>query len=152
MVKETFKLAIIGFFVGMAVGNMILIITSITGGGGTIDFSGNLIRLGGSTAGALALENIFSGLHGAICMAGVILYRLDNWSMTRVVITHYLIIMASFLLIGGMLGWYSMEPLTILCAAALMAVGYFIVWIIMYIRYNIEVGNLNKMIKKGQTK
>ncbi len=150
MIKRTIKLALYGFFIGMAIGNMILIISSLADGGGSITFSRELLRLGGSAAGAFAVETVFSGLHGAICMAGVILYDLESWSMTRVVITHYLIIMASYLSVGAMLGWYSFDPLTILMMAALMALGYFIVWIIMYLRYNAEVGALNEMINKKQ--
>ena len=148
MIKRTIKLALYGFFIGMAIGNMILIIISLADGGGSIIFSRELLRLGGSAAGALAAETAFSGIHGAICMAGVILYDLESWSMTRVVITHYLIIMASYLSIGALLGWYSFDPLTILMIAAMMALGYFIVWIIMYLRYHAEVGALNEMINR----
>ena len=150
MIKNTLKLAVYGFFIGMAIGNTIIILTSLAGGNGALSFSGNLLKIGGSMAGALAIENLFSGIHGAICMAGVELYDLENWSMTRVVITHYLIIMASFLSIGGLLGWYSMEPLAIAVIAALMAAGYFIVWIIMYLKYSAEVGALNEMMKKQE--
>ena len=148
MIGNTIKRALLGFLLGMVVGNTIIILTSLGSDGGALVFNSNLMRLGGSAAGALAVENIFSGIHGAICMAGVTLYDLPNWSMTRVVITHYLMIMASFLLIGGFLGWYSIDPMTIAIIAALMAAGYFIVWIIMYLKYSAEVVILNKMINK----
>ena len=150
MIKNTLKLAVYGFFIGMAIGNTIIILSSLAGDDGALEFTGNLLKIGGSTAGALAIENLFSGIHGAICMAGVELYDLDNWSMTRVVITHYLIIMASFLPIGGLLGWYTVEPLSIAVISALMALGYFIVWVIMYLKYSAEVGTLNEMMKKAE--
>lgn len=149
MVRNVLKYAVYGFFIGMAVGIIFVVIQSLMSGGAIV-FSGRLLDLGGSQAGALALETIFSGLHGAICMAGVALYDLENWSMTRVVITHYLIIMASFLTIGGFLGWISLTPASIAVTALLMAIGYFIVWIIMYLRYSSEVNVLNDILSKEQ--
>ena len=149
MVRNILKYAVYGFFIGMAVGILIVVIQSLLSGGAIV-FSGCLLELGGSQAGALALEAFFSGLHGAICMAGVVLYDLESWSMTRVVITHYLIIMASFLSIGGFLGWISLTPASIAISALLMAAGYFIVWIIMYIRYSSEVNVLNEILNKEQ--
>lgn len=150
MVRSILKYAVCGFFLGMAIGVAIVIAESLIDGKGMIVFSGTLLEKGGSPAGALALQTLFSGLHGAICMAGVYLYELDNWSMTRVVITHYLIIMASFLLIGGFLGWYTMSAGSAAMIALLMAIGYFIVWIIMYLRYSVEVRALNDLISKEQ--
>jgi hypothetical protein len=146
VIKKAVKLALTGFVIGMSVGNLIAIITSYVGGGDILVFSDALLRKTGNAAVALAVQTFFSGCLGAISMGSVIFYDIDDWSMTRVVVTHYAVIFLSYLLIGHFLGW--LGPLAeILIMALCMAISYFIIWIIMYFKYSIEVNRLNELIE-----
>ncbi len=40
-------------------------------------------------------------------MAGVSLYELEDWSLLKTAVVHYLLIICSFTVIGGYLNWFS---------------------------------------------
>lgn len=146
MIRKIIKYAFTGFIIGMAVGNIITIIESILIGGGYLIFPDLLMAKAGNMANALAIQTFMSGVHGAICFAGVFFYHFEEWSMTRIVITHYMLIMISFVTIGSWLGWISLSFVDIGMMAILLGIAYFIVWMIMYLRCLKEVNMLNDMI------
>lgn len=149
MIQKIIKLAATGFIIGMAVGNLIAIITSYAGGGEILIFSDALLAKAGNAANALAIQTFFSGLLGSVSMGSVIFYDMDDWSMTRVVITHFFVIFAVYLLIAPNLGWISSST-EIVIMFLVMAVAYFIIWVIMYLRYQAMVRQLNDLIDSNR--
>jgi len=148
MTKKAFKLAAIGFVMGMIAGNVIALITSYASLGRPIPYSEYLLAKAGSPVLAFIIQTLLSGVLGAIAMAGSVLYELDSWGMTKVVIVHYLMIIVTYVSIGLALGWFRFDLLTIAFSIAMMAAAYFMIWLIMYLRYKREVNKLNRLIGK----
>ena len=141
------KLAGIGFFMGMMIGVIMLLIVSYVQTGGKTLISQYLLDMAGSEANALLLQMAASGVYGAICMAGVALYEIESWGLLKTPIVHYLICTVSFCLIGSSMGWISLNAADIGIVAGTFAVVYLIIWVIMYRRYRSEVDELNEMIR-----
>ena len=148
MLKTLFKLTAFGFILGMAVGNLIAIISSTLIDGETLIFSDYLLVKAGSPAAALTIQTLLSGLLGAVGMGGVTLYEVDRLPMLWTCIIHYAIIIAAYLPIALSLGWLEPSPRPVLFMLFLQAVAYAIIWLIMYVKYRAEVRELNALLEE----
>lgn len=92
------------------------------------------------------------GIPGAIAMGTMVLYDIEEWSLLRATVTHFLIVMGALLLACFVLKWFKpwSAPFWIMLAAEL--VGYVIVWLIMYLGYKKQVRKLNKLLKENREK
>ena len=139
MMRRTWKRALIGFVIGMVIGNLISLCMN-----GSQDFS----QYVGSDR--FLPQTVLSGVLGAISMAGVSFYDIEDWSLLKTAVLHYLLIMAAYLPIALTLGWIEPKAEQIVLMALLMAAGYALIWVIMYVRYQAEVKKLNRLLKESQ--
>ncbi|MBP5280833.1 MAG: DUF3021 domain-containing protein [Erysipelotrichaceae bacterium] len=151
MIKRTIKRALIGFIIGMAVGDIIAYFEASLSGSTTF-VSSKMIERFGSEAMAIFVQTLLSGIHGAICMAGVSFYEIEDWSLLKTSIIHYLLIICSFTTIGLFLNWVPDSLPGLLIVWACMGIVYMIIWLIMHFRYKAEVRKLNEMLEKEENK
>lgn len=142
MKKKLFTLAGIGFAVGAIVGILISVLTTVASVDGIRPYSDILLAHIKSPVAALLLQILFSGLYGAICMGGTVVYDVEEWSLLRVSLTHYLMCMISYLPISLLLGWNN-GIVDLLIACGVMTAVYFIIWLCMFLRYRAQVRELN---------
>jgi hypothetical protein len=143
MIRTTIKHAVTGFFIGMPVGVVILLILSYSNSGGELVFSELMLVKGGSEAGALALQVFLSGILGAICWAGMTFYEIECWGMLKSFIVHYAVILTSFIIIGLNSDWIAPDAGDIGFMALILGAAYFVVWLIIYLHYRSSVRQLN---------
>lgn len=141
---------LIGFLLGVA---MMLLIPALFNRGpdGTVNYcSFELIaRVGGSRSSAMAVSLLLYGLYGACCMGGTLLYELDSWPLTPATAVHYAVIALGYALAASLLRWdLSLRQLLII--EALMTVGFFLIWLFMYLRYKGKVRELNQLTEQGK--
>lgn len=137
----------IGFLLGMV---MLTLIVTLTGSAddGTIHFvSETLLHRAGNARAAALLQLLVCGLYGALCMGGTLLYEIEHWPLLAATAVHYLMIALSYALMAALLGW-EMTPSALLTMEGLMAVGFLLIWLIMYLRYKAEVRELNTLMEK----
>ncbi len=151
MIRRLFRLSVFGFIMGMAIGNLIAIISSTLIGGQTLVFSDSLLAKAGSPAAALTIQTLLSGLLGAVAMGGVIFYDIDRLPMLWTCIIHYTTIIAAYLPIALSLGWLEPAAKPVLIMLLLQAAAYAIIWVIMYVRYRVKVRELNEMLAEMET-
>ena len=150
MIKKILKLAVIGFVIGMAVGNIIAITVSFAQGGEVLVFAPQLLeKTGGSAAGALALQTFMSGLLGAVNFGSVILYDLEKPPLTLVSITHCAICLAAYFPIAFCLCWIHPDVRECGMMACIMIAAYMVVWLGMYVRCRMEVREMNELLESG---
>ena len=140
MVIKTLKRAGIGFIIGMAVGNIIALLT----GNPHMVVSSLLLERVGSQQTALLLQTLFSGILGAVSFAGVSLYEIDDWPLLRIAFVHYAIIELAYIPIALSLGWV-VSAAEVLIVSGINAIVYLIIFFIMFIRYRAEVRELNEL-------
>lgn len=149
MIKKTMIRALIGFVIGMAAGEIIAIVMAFLSGRTTLASEEMIARFGSEVMWML-VHTFFSGLHGAICMAGTTLYELEDWGLLKTSMMHCLLILCSFTVIGLYLEWISFSFADIAISWTCMIIGYLIIWLIMDARYKREVKKLNEMLEKDQ--
>jgi len=146
MIANTIKRAVMGYVLGMAVGVVITLITGYAGTGTAVYFAPELKEAMGSELGALTAQVLLSGLFGAICFACMGFHEMERLGLLGSCLLHYASIMASFFPIAIFLHWFELDPLSIGIMVAVMTAGYFIIWVIMYLRYKAEVRKLNELL------
>ena len=145
MKKKLFLRAGIGFLFGVAFGVLISVLSTL---GGTVRlYSDALFARTGSAAASIVLQLFFSGLYGALCMGGTIVYEIEEWPLLRVTLTHFLICMVPYLPISLLLGWNT-GLVELLIVIGVMTVIYFIIWLIMFLRYRAQVRELNNILQR----
>ena len=147
MIKRILKLAAAGFIIGMAVGNLIAIAVPLAQGEEVLIFAPALLeKTGGSAAGALALQTFMSGLLGAINLGSVILYDLERPPLLLVSVTHCAICLAAYFPIAFYLCWLSPDMRKVGMMTCIMIAAYMMIWLIMYLRYRMEVREMNRLL------
>ena len=92
----------------------------------------------------LLSQLVGSGLYGAICMGATIVYDIEEWSLLRATLTHYVITFASFFITNKLLGWFDSDIL--LFAFVLLSIGYVGIWIVEYTAWKISVSQMNSTL------
>lgn len=130
-----------------------ILILAITGGlaGLLICFIMSMLSSGSGEEVNIAKDifyYIISFLHGAICMGTVVVYEIERWSIARCTITHFVITLSSFYLLGFFQEWLEFGSLSFWIITACFVVAYFIIWLINYIRFKRMIKVMNKDLAK----
>ena len=147
MMKKIIRYALIGFLLGMAIGNFIEFFFAWMSGTPQL-FSASMISRFGSETVAFIIHTILSGVHGALSFSGVIFYEIEEWGLAKATFMHCLLINASFLINGLYLEWIPSDLSSILVSTSIITVMFFIIWIIMHTRCKREVRDLNQLLQK----
>ena len=152
MKSKILKLALIGFVLGMLIGNLISYLSADKSAEPLVIVSQVLIRRTGSVEAAMIVNTLLSGILGAVCMAGVIFHdpEVYDWGLTKAAVLHFLLILAVNIPIALYCGWLKPGFPDLLIWVSFMALSYFIVWLIMFLRYRKETEELNRLLNKNQ--
>lgn len=142
MLVKTLKRAVIGFLLGVLLGNLIAYLTA-ENSENALFVAPQLIKILGSESKAFLLQSILSGLIGIAGFAGMSFYDIDSWSMTRTIVVHFLIILIVFLICAKILFWIG-SFFDAFILIVIMSVAYFAIWLIMTAIYRAQVRKLNK--------
>ena len=148
MFKQVLKLALTGFILGMAIGNIIAIITSFMTQGEALIFAPSLQEKVGSAAMALTLQTLLSGVLGSAGFGGVALYKSKKLGLLAATGIHFVLCMAAYYPIAFFLEWIKPVFSDIITWFFIEAAAFFAIWLTMYIRYRIEIRQLNELLNK----
>ena len=131
---------ILGFLLGAAIGNLIAWFFGSY-------VSSVLVARMGSVPAAILVQSLVSGLYGSFALAGTLFYDIEQWSLTRSSVMHFLVIAVLYVPAAMFLGWTD-SATEILIVEGILLVAYFIIWLVIYLRYKKEVRSLNEMLNK----
>ena len=151
MFVKILKRAGIGFLLGMVIGNLIPLLGGTWDENGFIPASALLIERVGSITLAVIIQNVASGVFGALCFAGMTFYDIEKWPLALATVSHCGVILITFLPIALLLGWvYSLTEILIMVGIQITV--YFLIWLIIYMNYRKQVRELNEINSKNQNK
>ena len=131
---------ILGFLLGAAIGNLIAWFFGSY-------VSSMLVARMGSVPAAILVQSLVSGLYGSFALTGTLFYDVEQWSLTRSSVMHFLVIAVLYVPTAMFLGWAN-SATEILIVEGILLVAYFIIWLVIYLRYKKEVRSLNEMLNK----
>lgn len=144
MLVKTLKRTGIGFLIGIAIGYIISILTGLDNPEVFIPVPDQLLKIAGSLPFALILQGLFSGLYGALCFGCMSFYEIESWPLSAATAAHCSVIILTFIPVAFFLGWVS-SLIEILIISSIQLVAFFIIWLIMWSIYKMQVKELNKM-------
>ena len=131
---------ILGFLLGTAIGNLIAWFFGSY-------VSSMLVARMGSVPAAILVQSLVSGLYGSFALTGTLFYDVEQWSLTRSSVMHFLVIAVLYVPTAMFLGWAN-SATEILIVEGILLVAYFIIWLVIYLRYKKKVRCLNEMLNK----
>ena len=131
---------ILGFLLGTAIGNLIAWFFGSY-------VSSMLVARMGSVPAAILVQSLVSGLYGSFALTGTLFYDVEQWSLTRSSVMHFLVIAVLYVPAAMFLGWAD-SATEILIVEGILLVAYFIIWLVIYLRYKKKVRSLNEMLNK----
>ena len=148
MAKRFLILACIGFPLGV----LIAFAIAFFSGEQMIFYSGLLLsRMGGNPSAATMVNSLVCGLYGSACMMGAAFYDIERWPLLLATMLHCLIVVLGSLICFLLLGWGGRFA-DWLIIAAIQIVVFFLIWLVMYLRFRAEVRKLNELNRKSGTK
>ena len=150
MKKKLLIRILLGFLFGMAA---MLLVPAILNGipVGTGLYSDKLLARAGSPEAATVLSLLVMGVFGSLCMGGTLFYDLENWPLACATAAHYLLMALGYLIPNWLLCW-DMPIKLLLVIEGFMALGFVLIWLIMYLRYKKEVKELNELLQTKNKK
>ena len=98
---------------------------------------GALISVGFILANGHGLPETFphifmGGFYGAVAMGSSVMYEIENWSITRATVTHFLVVFALYSLLVRIMGWFTLDNPVFWIVVAVMALAYVLIWLLQY--------------------
>ena len=140
-------LSIIGFGMGVTLCSVIAtLIGSISAADGALHpVSDKLIEATGSPLSAFVVQAVVSAFFGALAMGGSAVYSIEEWSLIRCTVVHFLMVMIGYSVTGLSLHWFTLEDLpTYLMIMFFMTLGYIGVWLINYLSHKAQIREINR--------
>ena len=149
MKKKMIRRALIGFPIGITIGQFILLLSNLAFApeGRFSPCVPALMEAVGSELGAVALQTFLCGIYGAACAAGSVVWDTD-WSLAAQTGVYFAIVAGTGLPIAYLLHWMNHSLVWLLQYAA-MFIGLFLaIWLAQYFAWRAKVKQLNERTKQ----
>lgn len=137
---------VLGFIVGAVLGDLITIIINLAAKNDFLLATSSLAQSVGTTM-AVILQSLLAGIHGLVCFWGTEFYYKENWSLLKATLTHLMCILASYCIVGFILGWIRFDIPSMLTFIAII-IAFFIIWIIMGTIWKRTIREMNSELEQ----
>lgn len=151
MKKQALLRGLLGFPLGVFIGYSITILISAGWGAGAYSaVVPQLAQQTGSEISAVVLQYVLSGVLGAACAAGSVVWEMNDWSLLKRTVIHFIILTASMFPIAWFAWWMPRTPLGIALYIGIFAAMYAIIFVVQYLFWKKKINNINAGIQKGK--
>ena len=136
-----------GFGVGVLAGTLLAaLLGSLSAGDGTLHLcASELVDAVGNPLTAFIIQALASGLFGVLAVGGSAIYSVEKWSLVKVTVIHYLMVMVGYYVLAFSVHWLSFsDPVPILIIFVMMTAGYVMIWLFNYLSYRKQLEEINK--------
>lgn len=149
MKKRIAARLLIGFPIGIAIGNIITVIISIFWGGGSyIVCTEEFIGLIGNEAAAAAVQTLLCGIMGVGFAAASFIWEADSISLLKQTVSCFLIYLIIMFPIAYFANWMHHSVIGVIIYIAVFAAIFALVWVIQFLIWKSKVKKMNEMLKK----
>ena len=101
---------------------------------------------------AMVLHLLLSGVLGMVANGSSVIYEIEEWSIVRATITHFIISMGIFYVIAFSLGWFSPADPACWIMSAILVFVYFMIWMVHSLIFKYKVKRMNEELRKWKSK
>lgn len=132
--KKTIRRSLLGFPMGIVLGNLITILISLKWGDGHYyPCSSELVRAMGSEINAVVLQMVLCGVLGAVFAASSMIWEKDDWSLVKQTGIYFLITSAVIFPIAYFSYWMEHSVRGFLIYFGIFLLVFIIIWILNFI-------------------
>ena len=145
--KAVAKRAVLGFIYGVFIGQTILILESLMMRDGNFyAVSSSLLELVGTKITAVIIQYFLTGIIGLTFAATTVIFEMDEWSLLRQTIIHFIITSIVMYIAGFLCGWFPHTVVSTLVWFGVFVVVYLIFWICFSLYYKNKVKKMNEAL------
>ena len=149
MKKQVFLRGLLGFPLGIAIGYVITIITSLCWGQGNyLPCVPELITTMGTEMNAVLLQAVLCGILGTSFAASSVIWEMDNWSIVKQSCLYFLITSFVMMPISYFANWMSHSIIGFLLYFGMFVIIFFVIWIAQYFIWRSKIKKINAKIGK----
>ena len=140
-------LASIGFALGTLIGTVITAVSAtMTYADGTLylctkefnDFIKDPLL-------AFVVQAVVSGLYGMIAMGGSAVYSIEEWSLLKATVSHFLLTVCCYYITAFFCRWISPANIAdCLFMLVLFVIPYLVIWLSSYLSYRSQIMEINR--------
>ena len=102
--------------------------------------------MGGNELLAYIIQALAAGLYGVFAMGSSAVYSIEEWGVLKCTLFHYITTMTLYYVLGFFLRWFTLkDKAQILIFFIALTVMYFIIWLVNYISYSIQLKKINSV-------
>ena len=147
MLKKFIKRAILGFMIGIFIGQTILIIESLmVGDGNFYAVSAYLVEHTKTRIAAVIIQYLITGIIGMTFASTTIIFELDKWSLLAQTALHFIITSIVMFFSGFFCGWFPHTAVSTIIWFGVFIVTYIIIWISFMLYYRKKTKEINKAL------
>ena len=146
---ERMMLAIIGFAIGMVVGDGIMFALSSTEDGLSLASPELADEIG--YAAAVAVQTIVSGILGMVTFGTTIVYYDDRFGITSATLIHMAISLISVAVVSNLLWWTDRTLAGTAFFMVYILMLYLLIWTSMFISCRMDIRRINESIEKRRS-
>lgn len=140
-----------GFPSGIALGQIITILTSLVfGDGGYYPCVPELISMAGSEIGAVALQAFLCGILGAGFAAASVIWEIESWGLVKQTGIYFLVVSAVMLPIAYANFWMEHSLKGVLSYLGIFVLIFAVIWVIEYAVVWWNVKKMNRSLHQKQ--
>ena len=147
MKKAILARALMGFPMGIAIGQGISLLVSAILGGGTFPACvPSFVTAVGSELGAVALQPLLCGILGAASAASSLVWAAD-WSLLKRTVANFLLLSGAMLPIAYVTGWMEHSVKGFLLYFAAFTLIFALIWLCQYLALKRRIKRLNEKVQ-----
>ena len=134
--KKAFILGGIGFVAGLLIGVSAFYFTGVKGPDALKITDISLFEL------------LIGGIYGGIAMGCSVFYDIEDWSILRATLSHFLLTLFSFYIMACLQRWMKLFDIVFWISTAVFIVVYIIIWLCQYFSYRRQVRRMNQELRE----
>ena len=147
MKKAILSRALMGFPIGIAIGQCISLLVSALLGRGTFEVCvPSFVTAMGSELSAVALQTLLCGILGAASAASSLVWTAD-WSLLKRTVVNFLLLTGAMLPIAYVTGWMEHSVKGFLLYFAAFTLIFALIWLVQYLALKRRVKKLNEKVQ-----
>ena len=149
--KKIFHRILIGFPIGISIGNLIMILISLRWANGYYSpCVPGLITAMGNELNAVMIQTVLCGLLGIGFSASSVIWEIEHWSIVKQTGIYFLIISVIMLPIAYFMYWMEHSVTGFVSYFGIFILIFAVMWIIQFITGKYNVKKINKKLIESQ--
>jgi len=148
MKKKALLYALIGAPVGVTIGTIITILISLTADDGNFyPVVPVLVEKCGNELNAVIVQTVCMLIYGAVWAAASLIWRMNEWSITRQTVTHLIICSGITFPVAYFMYWMEHSVWGILSYFGIFFAIYLVIWIFLYLSIKRKIRQINEQVR-----